>query len=252
MMGEPSENLGKYLYAITSGSKKLDWGPCGIDNGNVYTLSVETVNAIVSDVPNRRIRPERRLLAAHNNVLKQLMQETSPLPVAFGIIADGPEDIRRILTLNMEAILHQLQRIQGKVEMGLRVSWSVPNIFEYFVNTQSDLKMARDRFFAGHREPSQEDKIELGRMFDRLLFEVREEHVCTVEEVLAECTHEIKRNKHRNEREVMSLACLVERDAQEAFEEGIFKAASYFNEDYTFDFSGPWAPHNFVDIGLQL
>lgn len=252
MMAEPNENPGRYLYAIISGSDACDFGTCGIHDGRVYTIAEEGVSAVVSDVANRRIRPERRLLAAHNKVLKRLMEDTSPLPMSFGIIADGPAAIRTILTRNLTAIRRQLQRVRGKVEMGLRVSWSVPNIFEYFVNTQPDLKRARDLFFAGHREPSQEEKLELGRMFEHLLAEVREEHVCTVENVLSECTQEIKRNKNRNEREVMSLACLIERDAQEAFEEGIFKAAGFFNDDYTFDFSGPWAPHNFVDIGLQL
>lgn len=252
MMAEPNENPGRYLYAIIAGSDERDFGAFGINDGRVYTLSAEAVSAVVSDVPNRRIRPERRLLAAHNRVLQRLMQETSPLPMSFGIIADGPKAIRGILLRNLPAIRRQLERVRGKVEMGLRVSWSVPNIFEYFVNTQPDLKLARDRCFASRHEPSQEEKLELGRMFDRLLAEVREEHVCTVENVLSAYSQEIKRNKFRNEREVMCLACLVERDAQEAFEEGIFKAASYFNDDYTFDFSGPWAPHNFVDIGLQL
>jgi hypothetical protein len=251
-MGKPSVNQGRYLYAIISGSEKRDYGHCGIGDGTVYTLTAGDVAAVVSDVPDRRIRPERRLLAAHNNVLKHLMEDTSPLPMSFGIIADGPEAIRKILTLNLEAILSQLRRVEGKVEMGLRLSWSVPNIFEYFVSTCPDLKMARDRFFAGHREPSQEDKIELGRMFERLISDVREEHVATVEEILSECTTEIKRNKCRSEREVMSLACLIARDAQEVFEEGIFKAAGCFNNDYTFDFSGPWAPHNFVDIDLRF
>jgi hypothetical protein len=112
--------------------------------------------------------------------------------------------------------------------------------------------MIRDRFFNDHREPSQEDKIELRRMFDRRLMEDREEHADKVEEVLSGHSFEIKRNKCRTEREVMNLACLVGRDALAEFEESIFEAASLFNNDYTFDFNGPWAPHNFVDIELQL
>ena len=43
--------------------------------------------------------------------------------------------------------------------MGLRVSWDVPNIFEYFVNTHPDLRAARDRFLGLHQNPSQEDNI---------------------------------------------------------------------------------------------
>lgn len=251
-MGDQSTNQGRYLYAVIAGPLERDFGPCGIGEETVYTVSEEQVAAVVSDIPAQRIRPERRLLAAHNNVLKMLMGETTPLPMSFGIIADGPGAIRKILSHNHETLVQQLHRVRDKVEMGLRVSWSVPNIFEYFVNTHSDLQTIRDRFFSGHRDPSQEDKIELGRLFDRRLMEDREEHADKVEDILSRNSFEIKRNKCRSEREVMNLACLVGRDALAEFEESIFEAASLFNNDYTFDFNGPWAPHNFVDIELRL
>lgn len=251
-MGDQSTNQGRYLYAVITGLSGRDFGSCGIGGGTVYTIAEEQVAAVVSDLPVQRIRPERRLLAAHNNVLKMLMEETTPLPMSFGIIADDDEAIRSILSHNHEAFVQQLHSVRDKVEMGLRVSWSAPNIFEYFVNTHSDLQLIRDRFFNDHREPSHEDKIELGRLFDRRLMEDREEHADKVEDILSGYSFEIKRNKCRTEREVMNLACLVGRDALAEFEESIFEAASLFNNDYTFDFNGPWAPHNFVDIKLQL
>jgi len=37
---------------------------------------------------------------------------------------------------NRRAFEEQLERVTGKVEMGLRVAWDVPNIFEYFVNAR--------------------------------------------------------------------------------------------------------------------
>jgi hypothetical protein len=137
------------------------------------------------------------------------------------------------------------------VEMGLRVSWDVPNIFEYFVNTHKDLRAARDRFLGPYQNPSQEDKIELGRLFDHLLNEDRQNFTEKVEEILSGYCREIKRNKCRTESEVMSLACLVGRNAQARFEEGVFEAAKLFDNNYTFDYNGPWAPHNFVELDLQ-
>jgi hypothetical protein len=251
-MSDQKASQGRYLYAVIAGSGPRDYGPLGINDGTVYTLVDEELAAVVSDVPNRRIRPERRFLAAHNAVLQILMKETTPLPLSFGVIADGPEAVPGILSRNHKTLVDQLQRVRDKVEMGLRVSWNVPNVFEYLVNTHPELRTARDRFFGTHREPSHEDKIELGRMFDRLLTEDREEHSGRVENILSGSSFEIKRNRCRNEHEVMNLACLIGRDHQADFEEAVFAAASLFNNDYTFDFNGPWAPHNFVDIELQL
>jgi Gas vesicle synthesis protein GvpL/GvpF len=172
--------------------------------------------------------------------------------MSFGIIADSPRAIEKILSRNHEAFLKQLLRVAGMVEMGLRVSWDVPNIFEYFINTHPGLRAGRDRFLGPYGNPAQEDKIELGRMFDRLLNEDRETHTEKVEEILSNYCREIKRNKCRHESEVMSLPCLVPRYNQDRFEEGVFAAAKLFDSNFTFDFSGPWAPHNFVDLELEL
>jgi len=241
-----------YLYAVAPASDGWNFGPIGVDGGTVYSIANGRVSAVVSEVP-QKLRPERRQLAAHQEVLKRLMLEASAvLPVSFGVVADDPEAVRRILSRNQKPFLEQLRRVAGREEMGLRVTWDVPNIFEYFVHTHPELRVARDRFFGGHREPTQDDKIELGRLFDRLLMEDREAHTERVVEILTQSCVEIKRNKPRTEHEVVNLACLVARDAREQFEAAIFEGAKLFDNSHAFDYNGPWAPHNFVDMSLDL
>jgi hypothetical protein len=252
MPEEQANNTGRYLYAVVHGTDSLDYGPIGIDDSAVYIISDGTVSAVVSDVPNKKLRPQRKNLAAHQNVLKKIMENSTPLPMAFGIIANGEKALRKILADNKSIFTEQLKRTAGKVEMGMRVSYDVPNIFEYFISIHADLRAARDRFFGGYREPSQEAKLELGRMFDRLLNEDREEYTSQVEEVLAPYCYETARSRIRNEQEVMNLACLVGRDEQGRFEEGVFAAAGLFNNNFSFEYNGPWAPHNFVNIQLAL
>ena len=252
MAGPGSTKQKLYLYAVGPASDGRGFGPIGLDGGRVYSITHGPVSAVVSDVPEK-IRPERRQLAAHQEVLKRLGAETTAvLPVTFGVVADGPEAVRRILSLNRQTFLEQLRRVTGRVEMGLRVTWDVPSIFEYFVHTHSELRAARDRFFSGRRESTQDDKIELGRLFDRLLTEDREAHTERVVEVLTPSCADIRRGKPRNEREVVNLACLVGRDEQAAFEAQVFEAAKLFDNNYAFDYNGPWAPHHFVDLRLDL
>lgn len=241
-----------YLYAVVPEFDGKILGPIGLDGATVYSISQGRVSAIVSEV-SEKLRPERRHLAAHQAVLKRLMQEADAvLPVAFGVVADSPDALRMILSRNRAAVMDNLRHLTGRLEMGLRVTWDVPNIFEHFVATHPELRVARDRFFGGYRQPSQDDKIELGRLFDRLLMEDREAQTSQVEEVLTPKCVEIKRNKLRNEREVANLACLVERHRQEKFEAAVLEAAKLFDNSYAFDYSGPWAPHNFVDMALDL
>ncbi len=241
-----------YIYAIVAGGEPRSYGSLGIEGQDVYTITDGRVAAVVSGLAGSKIRPERANLKAHQAVLKRLLADTTPLPMAFGTIATSPKAIRRILVRNQHAFQEQLQRVAGKVEMGLRVAWDVPNIFEYFVNTHGELRLARDRLVGARHEFTQEEKIELGRMFDRLLNDDREDHTRKVQHVLAPVCVEFKANQCRNEHEVMNVACLVRRDAQEEFSAGVFAAAKLFDNNFAFDYSGPWAPHNFVELELDM
>ena len=252
MAKKPTNGSAKYLYAVVPGPQDQAYGPIGIAAADVYCISNGKTAAVVSEVPSGRIRPQRRNLAAHQNVLKRLMADVTPLPMSFGIIADGPDAVRRTLSSNQSVLLEQLRRVRKRVEMGVRVSWDVPNVFEYLVNSHDELKAARDEFFGAGREPSQDDKIELGRLFDRTLGEVRQTYTETVSAALRARCSEIRENKPRNEREVMNLACLIPRDSEDEFEKGVFEAAALFNNNYAFDYNGPWAPHNFVELELEL
>jgi hypothetical protein len=243
---------GRYLYALVPGVHRRSYGGLGINGGSVYTICEKDVAAVVSDVPNQKIRPERRHFAAHQAVLKALMQDGPLLPMSFGIISGGPKAVRAILSRNREEVIKQLRQVSGKVEMGLKVTWEVPNIFEYLVNTHLELKSARDRLLRTDRIPTQDEKIEIGRLFGSILDTDRERHAEKVEEVLAPLCSAIKHNKCRGEREVMNLACLVGGDSLKRFEAGVFEAARFFDDNFAFDYNGPWAPHNFVEIAIDL
>jgi len=252
-MAQPREQLnGKYIYAVIADNRERSMGDIGIAGSPVYTITNGSVAFVVSDVSDKKMRPERRHIAAHQEVLKCLLEDTTPLPMGFGIIADDTDAVKRILALNQDSFLGQLNSLKDTVEFGLRVSWDVPNIFDYFIRTHADLRMLRDDLFTNTNDPSLDDKIELGRVFERTMMRDREELTAQVEEALQRWCHRIKRNKCRNEREVMHLACLVAKKKQSDFEAGVFDSAQLFDNNYTFDYNGPWAPHNFVEISLDL
>jgi hypothetical protein len=240
-----------YLYAIVAAEEALAYPSLGVEGSDVYTIADGGIAAVVSRLTRAKIRPERANLKAHQAVLNRLIADTTPLPMAFGTIANSPQAIHKILARNRRAFAEQLARVADKVEMGLRVTWDVPNIFEYLVNTHAELRLARDRLMGARHEFTQEEKIELGRMFDRLLNDDREAHIAKVERILSPLCAEFKANPCRNENEAINLACLVKRDAQETFSASVFAAAKLFDNNFSFDYSGPWAPHNFVDLDLE-
>ncbi|MEX2553170.1 MAG: GvpL/GvpF family gas vesicle protein, partial [Actinomycetota bacterium] len=169
-----------------------------------------------------------------------------------GIIADDLKAVRKMLALNQDAFIEQLEGVAGTVEMGLRVLWDVPNIFEYFIDRHPELRAARDRLMGHNREPRQEEKLELGQFFEQLLSEDRATHFTTIKDALAPCCAAMKNLPPRQIQEVANLSLLVERDRQDELDEAILVVAKLFDNNYAFDVNGPWAPHNFVQLNLQL
>ena len=135
--------MGQYMYAVIDCPAEQSLATVGIDGGTVRMITSGRVAAVVSEVPNRKIRPERRRLAAHHGVLEELRQQFTVLPIAFGVIADNLAAVREILIENREVFVEQIKRVAGNVEMGPRMSWDVPNIFDYFVETHDELRTAR-------------------------------------------------------------------------------------------------------------
>ncbi len=244
---------GRYLYAIAEGVPDGEvFDDLGLDSSEVHSIGDGRLSAIVSDLPNQKIRPERRRLAAHHEVLRQLMKNHAVLPIAFGIVADGPEAVLRILRVHHDTFAEQLDKIRGRVEMGLRVSWDVSNIFEYMTATHAELRSLRDWIFRGGRESTQDDKIDLGRAFDRLLNQDRDAYLQRIAESLESHVADLKSNPPRSEREVLNIACLVDRDQLPGFEQAVLEVAGRFDNNFAFDINGPWPCHNFVEISLQL
>jgi len=246
----------RYLYAITGDDAVEDTlaelGATGIGNTKIETLVEDGITAVVSAYRGSSVRPQRTNIAAHQKVLGALLAVTTPLPISFGTIADNNRAVRTALRHSHADLKEALERVRAKVEMGLNVRWDLTNIFEYFVVRHPPLRDLRDTLYAGGREPFRDRKIELGRLFSQLLEEDRERYTEQVEVVLRGCCAEIRRGEPRKEAEVMRLSCLVERDAQAAFEAAVFKVAQAFDDHYAFDFNGPWAPHTFVDVPITL
>ena len=249
---EKSTLTGRYLYAVVpaESAEKLSFDTTGINGGEVYPLLAGRMAAIVSDIEPETLRPQRKHLAAHSAVLRKLMDETTALPVAFGIIAGGEQEVRNLLAEQEQPFLAQLDALRGQVEMGLRCRLK-GNAFEYFLSRFPDLRAMRDDMFRAG-EPSRDQKIELGKYFQELLERVRQETADTVQQGISSVASSTRVNAPHNETELLNLAVLVPREKLDTFRETVDAVASRLDENFEFDLTGPWPTYNFVDLRIHL
>jgi hypothetical protein len=243
---------GLYLYGIIDAQDGLDVSMPGLEGGGIETIEADGIAAVVTRVAHQKIRAQRANLSVHNKLLHELVERQAVLPCAFGTVAASEEQLLEVLRTNCDELRRELAVLRGKVEMSLSVYWNTSNIFEFFVANNQELKEMRDRVFRPGKEPSMEERLELGRLFESLLGQCRERHTQQVIDTLSPYCAEIRAVDPGAEQMIMKLVCLVHKDQRQRFEEGVQAAARKFDDHYTFKYSGPWAPFDFVDIRLAL
>lgn len=251
---KPKNARAKVLYALcASDDSPPEYKLRGLESAPVYAIDQDGLRAVVSDTLSTRLRPERRNITAHQAVLHALTEQGTVLPMRFGVIARNTEAVQKLLATNRKDIKAHFERLNGRVEMGLRVSWDVANIYEYFVALHPILSETRDEIWAKNsgNKNQREEKIRLGNLYESLRTADRKASMEKVTELLLNYCEDIVENPIKKEKDVMNLACLVDRQRVDEFVEGVFRASQLFDNVYLFNYTGPWAPHNFVKLDLH-
>lgn len=248
--------IGLFVYGFVKATEDQSLDATGVEfNGvmpPVRIMAHEGVGAVVSDYPTLvKIMPTRKNLDCHNRIVRSLLEKGAVIPMAFGQVVRGAPAIARFLKQNHKGIREELRRLENKVEMSLRIRWDVENIFDYFVRHDRDLAEARDRIFLRPGTPSQQEKMELGRLFEERLQEERTKHAEELVEQFRPATSDLKVKTPKGEKTVLDMVMLVDRTQVAQFEQQVYKIADMYPNQYTFDFNGPWAPFSFVELQLR-
>ncbi len=246
----------QYVYGVLSRDNDLQYRLSLLEPGigweRITAVGYRDVAAIVSEYPSLEIKPLRQNLAGHHQVIRRLTARQTVVPMTFGHVSESQAAVLHLLKQNYAAIRAELERLDGKIEMGLKVLWDVDNIFQHFVKNHRDLAQFRDRIFGRSSPPSQAEKIELGRLFDQKVKAEREQHAQAVFEVMRGVAAEFRQLPPVDEKMVLHAAFLIERQREHSFEEAVHLAAKQFDSNFAFDYNGPWAPYNFVELALEL
>ncbi len=114
---------GKYIYGIVEEPQPRGFSFPGVGDAEVYSINYQRVAAIVSDTEFQEIDPTRKNVHAHTVVQDELLKEYNLLPMGFGMIATGKEEVGRLLEKNYQSLVSELNRLAGKIEVELKVFW---------------------------------------------------------------------------------------------------------------------------------
>lgn len=242
--------LGHYLYGFTDRTFRPGADLRGLADAPVSVIAFGDVAAVVSPHPVQPLMPSRRNVEPHHRVVRRVSSEATLVPAAFGHITATEREILGVIQGNHEDIRGELARLEGKCEMGLKISWSVDNIFGFLVRTNAELRSVRDRVFS-RPSPSMKDKLQVGSTFEAVLTRERERLTNAALGALSGVTCDVIPSPPRDEKNICNVALLVERARALDFDQALRRAAQLFDANYTFEYSGPWPPYSFVRLRLQ-
>ena len=247
-----SASRGKYVYCIIEASDPLRFGLIGVgaDPSEVYSVHYRNLAAVVSDAPLEVLDSTRENVLAHERVNETVMHEHTVIPMSFGTVFKTREDIVELLRSAGEAFGDVLNKMQNKLEFGLKVLWDRDQTIREVEIEAEDISRLKKEI-SGQKGPTYFARMQYGRLIDSALQSRSERYVAHILEQLRDVAVASRLNKPIGDKMIMNAAFLIARDQESAFDAKIKLIATRFDK-LTFKYTGPWPPYNFVNIRLKL
>ena len=249
-MGKRTENgdprAGKLFYAAVLSDRGCDLGSIGLNGKRVYSINYLDVGALVSEHPRvDSIKLLRKNLGPFYEVLRKASRQFTTVPARFGQIASDDGEVSLALRRNYHRIRREVGRLDGMVEMGLRVWWQVDDVFEFLLGQDSELRDRRSRKLAERGSLDRLAEIDFGRyVFDRMDLARRR----TTDSILAALPEgEARLDELPDDSMVTNAALLIREDDQPDLESAVDALGQSLGDAYKLEVDGPWPPFSFAD-----
>lgn len=137
-----------YVYGIVSTDKPLTFSVHGLAGG-LRVISEGSAGAVTGDAPDcdlNHLPREQALnfLVQHQQVLDDVMAQTTVLPVKFGALAPSEDAVRGMLQQGKDLLAAELAEFNGHLQMEVAVLWRLDQVFAE-IATERDIVDLREQ-----------------------------------------------------------------------------------------------------------
>jgi Gas vesicle synthesis protein GvpL/GvpF len=247
-----TESRAKYVYCIIRSAEPRRFGRIGLgaEPTEVHTVSFREIAAVISDTPAEVLDATRENVLAHERVNETVMKGFTVIPMSFGTIFKTRDDIVELLRGAYDAFRDVLEKMQDKVEFGLKVLWDRDVMIREIENDDEGIRRLKNEISAV-RGSTYFARMQYGRQIDAALQARTEQYVSDIFAQLRDVSVAARTNKPIGEKMIMNAAFLVSRDKETAFDAKVKEVGALYDK-LNFRYTGPWPPYNFVNIRLKL
>ena len=214
---DPAFAEGKYVYCIIRNDRSREFGEIGIGSGaRVYTVSHKDLAAVVSDTPIVIYDPTRENVLAHEFVNETVMREFTLIPMSFGTIFRSENDVRALLSSTYQAFTDVLDKMQGKIEFGLKILWDRDKVVAAIERDNDEIRRLKDEITRNAASSTYFARMQLGRLVEAAMEEASNRYVNHIHEQLKEVSVASRSSKVIGDRMILNAAFLVERKDEKA------------------------------------
>ena len=112
------------------------------------TVSFREIAAVISDTPEEVLDATRENVLAHERVNETVMKSFTVIPMSFGTVFKTRDDIVELLRGAYEAFRDVLDKMQDKVEFGLKVLWDRDVMVREIENDDEDIRRLKNEISA--------------------------------------------------------------------------------------------------------
>jgi len=246
------EKEGKYIYCIIGAKQERNFGPIGIGGrgDEVSTISYDDLSMVAGNCLMSKLEVSRQNLLAHEKVIEEVMKEfDSVLPVRFGTIASGADEIRNLLDRRCREFKTALRDMEHKIELGVKGIWkNMDVVFKEIVEENKDIKKMKEKLQNDKTKKNIQAKMEIGKMVAQSLERKKEKEAEKIVDTLRRTVVNYKLNKTMGDEMFMNAAFLVDKGREKEFDNIMDDLSEEYKNRVKFMYVGPLPVYNFINI----
>jgi hypothetical protein len=236
-----------YVYGVTRAGAPAP-GEEGVEGGRPSLFAHGDLAAIVGPAPSGPVVPSRKNLDAHTAVLRAAMTNASVAPMRFGVVMPQDAVERELLEAPRESLHELLERLDGVVELELKVVYDEDAVLREVVAAEPGIGRLRERLRRVPDDAAYYDRILLGELVAQGVERARAARAERILAALRPYAVELRVADDLPERVALKASFLVEDGAVARFEQTAEEAAAEAAPAYKLHLFGPLPPFSFVDL----
>ena len=248
---------GIYIYCLIGKAEKTDLGLNGLNGATLELIPYKDINAVVSEMPVINFdRFDREVLdhyiTIHQQVNEGVMKYYDVVPLAFGIIAPNPWEVRNLIERAYLQFKTALKRITGKVEFVFQVWWDQEKLLPDLVRTTPEIQKLKEELSTKDKILDLPLKLKLGKLLQQKAEVWREAYLKEIQTSLNSCSQDFTLNKLMGEGMIANFSFLIEKARESELDRKVQDLGRKYEGKLKFKYIGPMPPYSFVHINLSL